>query len=365
MGRAVTADKLREECGVFGIHGNDEAAAHTVLGLHALQHRGQEAAGVVTFDGRLFHSHRALGLVGDHFSNEAVIAALPGHAAIGHVRYSTAGAPVLRNVQPLFVDFAFGGLAYWLPSYLDRVKGFGSERAALVVGISGGLAAIVGMSLGGWLSDRLSRTNPRALFLVPGTAMLLSVPFVLLLPVVTGTAEMVRRAVADWNVPAAILSAPGDKRAGLGAADAALTISGTSTLELAVAGLPMVVTYRASAVSAFVARRLINVPFVALPNLILGRAVVPELLQDECTPDSLARALDDVRAALRFLRIDDERLYLSPSAEDLEAIAHRGFVRTAAEKLRAIADDPDAPEREIAARALLRLYAEHRKLVAS
>ena len=106
-----TADKLREECGVFGIHGNDDAAAHTVLGLHALQHRGQEAAGIVSFDGRLFHSHRALGLVGDHFSNETVIGALPGHAAIGHVRYSTAGAPLLRNVQPLYADFAFGGLA--------------------------------------------------------------------------------------------------------------------------------------------------------------------------------------------------------------------------------------------------------------
>ncbi len=75
--------------------------------------------------------------------------------------------------------FAFGGLAYWLPSYLDRVKGFGTEKAALVVGLSGGLAAIVGMSLGGWLADLLSKTNPRALFLVPGTAMLLAVPFVL------------------------------------------------------------------------------------------------------------------------------------------------------------------------------------------
>jgi amidophosphoribosyltransferase len=104
-------DKLREECGVFGIFGHDAAAAHTVLGLHALQHRGQEAAGVVTFDGRLFHSHRALGLVGDHFSSEAVIGALPGETAIGHVRYSTQGAPLLRNVQPLFADFAFGGLA--------------------------------------------------------------------------------------------------------------------------------------------------------------------------------------------------------------------------------------------------------------
>jgi amidophosphoribosyltransferase len=104
-------DKLREECGVFGVFDNSEAAAHTVLGLHALQHRGQEAAGVVSFDGRLFHSHRVVGLVGDHFSSEAVIAALPGHAAIGHVRYSTQGAPLLRNVQPLFADFAFGGLA--------------------------------------------------------------------------------------------------------------------------------------------------------------------------------------------------------------------------------------------------------------
>jgi amidophosphoribosyltransferase len=104
-------DKLREECGVFGIFGHDAAAAHTVLGLHALQHRGQEAAGVVTFDGRLFHSHRALGLVGDHFSSEAVIGALPGETAIGHVRYSTQGAPLLRNIQPLFADFAFGGLA--------------------------------------------------------------------------------------------------------------------------------------------------------------------------------------------------------------------------------------------------------------
>jgi amidophosphoribosyltransferase len=104
-------DKLREECGVFGIFGHEAAAAHTVLGLHALQHRGQEAAGVVSFDGRLFHSHRALGLVGDQFSSEAVIGALPGAAAIGHVRYSTQGAPLLRNIQPLFADFAFGGLA--------------------------------------------------------------------------------------------------------------------------------------------------------------------------------------------------------------------------------------------------------------
>ncbi|MDX1541498.1 MAG: amidophosphoribosyltransferase [Geminicoccaceae bacterium] len=109
--RSDAIDKPREECGVFGIFGTSEAAAHTVLGLHALQHRGQEAAGVVSFDGQHFHSHRALGLVGDQFSSPNVIDSLPGHAAIGHNRYSTTGAPVLRNVQPLFADFAFGGFA--------------------------------------------------------------------------------------------------------------------------------------------------------------------------------------------------------------------------------------------------------------
>ncbi|MGF1561605.1 MAG: amidophosphoribosyltransferase [Geminicoccaceae bacterium] len=104
-------DKLGEECGIFGIFGHGDAAAHTVLGLHALQHRGQEAAGVVTHDGRNFHAHRAAGLVGDSFSAEKVIRQLSGASAIGHVRYSTTGATLLRNVQPLFADFAFGGLA--------------------------------------------------------------------------------------------------------------------------------------------------------------------------------------------------------------------------------------------------------------
>jgi amidophosphoribosyltransferase len=104
-------DKPREECGVFGIRGHGEAAALTALGLHALQHRGQEAAGVVSCDGRHFHSHKAQGLVGDNFSSRQVIESLPGAAAIGHVRYATTGASMLRNVQPLFADFAFGGLA--------------------------------------------------------------------------------------------------------------------------------------------------------------------------------------------------------------------------------------------------------------
>jgi len=104
-------DKFHEECGVFGIFGATDAAALTALGLHALQHRGQEAAGIVTFDGHQFHTHRTLGQVADGFGSEAVIEQLPGSSAIGHVRYSTTGDTVLRNVQPLFAEFAFGGLA--------------------------------------------------------------------------------------------------------------------------------------------------------------------------------------------------------------------------------------------------------------
>lgn len=104
-------DHLREECGVFGIFGHPDAAAITALGLHALQHRGQEAAGIVTFDGARFHSERRMGLVGDNFSKQSVIDRLPGMVAIGHTRYSTTGETILRNVQPLFAELAGGGFA--------------------------------------------------------------------------------------------------------------------------------------------------------------------------------------------------------------------------------------------------------------
>jgi len=107
----LDADRLREECGVFGIYGHPDAAAITALGLHALQHRGQEAAGIVSFDGKRFHSERRLGLVGDGFSDRAVIERLEGDRAIGHVRYSTTGETVLRNVQPLFAELHAGGFA--------------------------------------------------------------------------------------------------------------------------------------------------------------------------------------------------------------------------------------------------------------
>jgi len=104
-------DILREKCGVFGIFGHPDAAAITALGLHALQHRGEEAAGIATFDGARFHSERRMGLVGDAFSGKDVIERLPGAAAVGHVRYSTTGETILRNVQPLFAELDAGGLA--------------------------------------------------------------------------------------------------------------------------------------------------------------------------------------------------------------------------------------------------------------
>lgn len=104
-------DTPRDECGLFGIFNHTDAAAHTALGLHALQHRGQESAGIVAFDGDQFHSHRDLGLVGDIFNDPAVMARLKGLSAMGHVRYSTSGETIMRNIQPLFAEFIFGGLA--------------------------------------------------------------------------------------------------------------------------------------------------------------------------------------------------------------------------------------------------------------
>ncbi len=104
-------DRLREECGVFGIFGHDDAAALTALGLHALQHRGQEGCGIVTYDNGRFVQERRLGLVGDNFNKADVIERLKGRMALGHNRYSTTGDVILRNVQPLFADLDQGGFA--------------------------------------------------------------------------------------------------------------------------------------------------------------------------------------------------------------------------------------------------------------
>ena len=107
----IDDDKPHEECGVFGVWNVTDSAAITALGLHALQHRGQEATGIVTHDGVRFHSHKGLGLVGDNFGDAKIMASLPGQRAIGHNRYATTGETVLRNVQPLFAEFEFGGFA--------------------------------------------------------------------------------------------------------------------------------------------------------------------------------------------------------------------------------------------------------------
>ena len=108
---SLDTDHFHEECGVFGVYGHPDAAALAALGMHALQHRGQEAAGIVAYDGEQFNAHRGQGLVSDNFSSKEVIGRLRGSAAIGHVRYATTGEVALRNVQPLFADFEFGGLA--------------------------------------------------------------------------------------------------------------------------------------------------------------------------------------------------------------------------------------------------------------
>ncbi len=104
-------DRPRLECGVFGAYGIGDAAAVAVLGLHALQHRGQEACGIASCDGKRFYTERDHGLVADVFTKPEVVARLLGHAAIGHTRYSTAGGSFLRNVQPMFADLDTGGIA--------------------------------------------------------------------------------------------------------------------------------------------------------------------------------------------------------------------------------------------------------------
>lgn len=104
-------DHMKEECGVFGIFGTEEASVLTTLGLHSLQHRGQEGAGIVSFDGNNFHSIRKQGLVGDNFNNTDILSQLPGKTAIGHVRYSTTGKSKPENLQPFFANLALGGFS--------------------------------------------------------------------------------------------------------------------------------------------------------------------------------------------------------------------------------------------------------------
>ena len=109
--KKFNSDKLREECGIFGISNHADASALVALGLHALQHRGQEGCGVVSFDGKNYHSEKRQGLVGDHFTDPETLKKLPGNFALGHTRYSTTGETSLRNIQPFFADLHMGGLS--------------------------------------------------------------------------------------------------------------------------------------------------------------------------------------------------------------------------------------------------------------
>ena len=127
--RDEDGDKLREECGVFGAINAADAAAATALGLHALQHRGQEAAGITSFDGSEFYQRRGLGHVAENFSSSEAIAELPGFMAAGHVRYSTTGGSGLRNVQPLYADLASGGFAV---AHNGNISNAGTLRHELV-----------------------------------------------------------------------------------------------------------------------------------------------------------------------------------------------------------------------------------------
>lgn len=105
----IDGDTLHEECGIFGVYGHEDAATLTVLGLHALQHRGQEATGIVSYNGESFNAHRAPEMVGKAYSDPAIMAELKGYIAIGHNRYSTTGETSRKNIQPLYADQSFGG----------------------------------------------------------------------------------------------------------------------------------------------------------------------------------------------------------------------------------------------------------------
>ena len=109
--KKFNSDKLREECGIFGVTNHEDASAMVALGLHALQHRGQEGCGIVSYDGKNYHSEKRQGLVGDHFTDQKILEKLPGSFAIGHNRYSTTGETSLRNIQPFFADLHMGGLS--------------------------------------------------------------------------------------------------------------------------------------------------------------------------------------------------------------------------------------------------------------
>ena len=160
------------------------------------------------------------------------------------------------------------------------------------------------------------------------------------IPTLAGAAPIVRAQTAGWRVPHTIVTAPADRRGAFAAATAALTVSGTATLELAVAGTPMVAAYLVSRITEFIARRLIRVAHVSVPNLILGRAAVPEMLQDDCAPEKLATALHGLIAgpAAAAQRRDFEELRRIMGLEEMRATGITPSDRAAAIVLEVIRD---------------------------
>lgn len=156
------------------------------------------------------------------------------------------------------------------------------------------------------------------------------------LPTVAGTDTLVRSAVSGWHVPHTVVSTVHERHDAFAAADAALTISGTATLELAVAGVPMVVAYRVGRLTEFLARRMIEVPHVAMPNLILGRGAVPELLQADCTPESLAAQLETLLQNSTAQRSELGEIRRRLGLDELEASGVRPSDRAARAVLEAI-----------------------------
>jgi len=159
-------DKFHDECGVFVIFASSDAAAHTALGLHALQHRGQEAAGIVACENGQFFAHRALGLVGDNFSSHEVISKLRGVNAIGHNRYATTGETLLRNVQPFYADLALGGFALAHNGNLTNAMALRGEliaRGSIFASTSDTevIVHLVALSTGATLEDRIIESLKR------------------------------------------------------------------------------------------------------------------------------------------------------------------------------------------------------------
>ena len=129
----VTRFVINSSVGVFGIFDTEEASVLTTLGLHSLQHRGQEGAGIVSYDGKKFYNIRKQGLVGDNFNDNAVLSNLPGRHAIGHVRYSTTGDSKAENLQPLFANLSLGGFACALNGNLTNTDSLKKEFLNVLV----------------------------------------------------------------------------------------------------------------------------------------------------------------------------------------------------------------------------------------